>query len=118
RMAVTFDFAIDEATLAAIRPRASRITEVAAERVAIELTQIFSANRFAQATQLLHETHLDKSLALSGAPASPPAQVPYELAMALLVEDPRTFGERWRWSESLIRDVATLKKLQEHHDLI
>ena len=118
RMAIVYDFAIDETTIAAIQPRAPRILDVAAERVAFELSQIFSANQFAKATDLLRRTNLDRPLGLSGAAAPPPPQSTFELAMALLVEDPRTFGERWRWSESMMRDVATLQKLQRDHDLV
>jgi tRNA nucleotidyltransferase/poly(A) polymerase len=116
RMAVTHRFAIDEATLDAIRPRAARINEVAAERVAFELSLIFSANAFAMAVELLRRTELDVALGLKSRDGR--EDVPFELAMALLVNDPREFGERWRWSEALIRDVATLQKLMRGHDLI
>src|SRR6266545_3397763 len=44
RMAVRLGFAIDDVTLAAIRPRAVAIARVAAERVAYELSVIFAAN--------------------------------------------------------------------------
>src|SRR5438067_11422212 len=62
RMAVRFDFEIDEGTLAAIRPRVGRITSVAVERVAYELTVIFSANAFRRGVTLLRETRLDVPL--------------------------------------------------------
>ena len=39
-------------------------------------------------------------------------------AYALLVEDPRAYAERWRWSAELLRDVVTLQHLIEHHDRI
>jgi tRNA nucleotidyltransferase/poly(A) polymerase len=131
RMAVTHRFAIDEATIDAIRPRAARINEVAAERVAFELSLIFSANAFATAVEILRRTGLDIALGLKpltpdpsprergeGARRAGEGRVPLELAMALLVDDPRKFGERWRWSEALIRDVITLQKLMRGHDLI
>src|SRR5438045_3840595 len=65
RMAVTHRFTIDEATIDAIRPRAARINEVAAERVAFELSLIFSANAFATAVELLRRTELNVALGLS-----------------------------------------------------
>jgi hypothetical protein len=37
-------------------------------------------------------------------------------AYALLVRDPRAYGERWRWSESLTREVTTLQRLMSKHD--
>jgi tRNA nucleotidyltransferase/poly(A) polymerase len=136
RMAVTHRFAIDEATIDAIRPRAARINEVAAERVAFELSLIFSANAFDTAVKLLRRTGLDVALGLSDAECGAAEgggvgvgerrrgrrrhmeDMPFELAMALLVDDPRNFGERWRWSEALIRDVTTLQKLMRGHDLV
>jgi tRNA nucleotidyltransferase/poly(A) polymerase len=118
RMAVTHGFTIDDATIAAIRPRAARIVEVAAERVSFELSLIFSANAFRTATDLLRKMGLDVALFGRQLPAFDRDDVPFEAAMALLVADPRAFGERWRWSENLIRDVATLQKLAHDHDLI
>jgi tRNA nucleotidyltransferase/poly(A) polymerase len=118
RMAVTYRFVIDEATIAAIRPRAPRIESVAAERVSFELSRIFSANEFRTAAALLRRTELDVPLFGRELPPIERDRVPHEAAMALLVDDPRAFGERWRWSETLIRDVTTLRKLSRHHDLI
>ena len=118
RMAVVFRFTIDDATIAAIQPRAQRITEVAAERVAFELSLIFSANQFSVATELLRKTRLDVPLFGRGLPRFDRDDIAYEMAMALIVDDPRAFGERWRWSESMIRDVTTLKKLMQHHDVV
>ena len=37
-------------------------------------------------------------------------------AYALLVEDPRAYAERWRWSDALLREVLTLQRLMEKHD--
>ena len=37
-------------------------------------------------------------------------------AYALLVQNPRSFAKRWRWSETLLRDVITLQRLIETHD--
>jgi hypothetical protein len=37
-------------------------------------------------------------------------------AYALLVDDPRAYGERWRWSETLTREVLTLQALMKKHD--
>jgi Poly A polymerase head domain/Probable RNA and SrmB- binding site of polymerase A len=58
RMAVKLDFELDPLTLAAIRPRAARIRDVAQERVDYELSVIFSANRLRKAMALLRETGL------------------------------------------------------------
>jgi len=111
---VLFRFAIDEATLQAIRSRAARIGDVAVERITYELSLIFSARQFNAATDLLQRTGLDLGLTFRQGPDD----ASYELAMALLVDDPRTYGERWRWSESLIRDVITLQHLLRDHDAI
>jgi tRNA nucleotidyltransferase/poly(A) polymerase len=118
RMAVTYRFVIDEATIAAIRPRAARIEKVAAERVSFELSRIFSANEFRTAATLLRRTGLDVPIFGRELPPFDRDDVPHEAAMALLVDDPRAFGERWRWSETLIRDVTTLRKLSGDHDLV
>src|SRR3954454_22777155 len=62
RMAVRFGFEIDAETLSAIRIRAERILDVSVERVAYELTVIFSANAFRRAVRLLRETRVDVPL--------------------------------------------------------
>jgi tRNA nucleotidyltransferase/poly(A) polymerase len=120
RMAVRFDFALDEATLAAIRARAERIADVAVERVAYELTVILSANDFRRAVALLHETRLDVPLfgrALDAA-AFHADDVPLAAAMALLVDDAHAFAKRWRLSEALLRDIQTLQRLRHAHSLL
>ena len=112
RMAVRFDFRIDAETLEAIRKRAPLILNVAAERVAYELSVIFSAGRFREAVRLLRETGLDEPLfGRTLTAGAGPDQVPLAVAFALLVENPRKFGARWRWSEALIREVETLQHL-------
>ena len=111
RMAVRFGFAIEPGTVAAIRARASRIVEVAAERVAYELSLIFSAGRFRDAVRLLRETGLDGVLFGKPRTSDHGDDVPLAAAFALLVDDPRAFGERWRWSEALTREVETLQRL-------
>jgi tRNA nucleotidyltransferase/poly(A) polymerase len=116
RMAVTYGFTIDEATIAAIGPRASRICDVAVERVSFELSRIFSANQFSTAVDLLRRTGLDVALGLRSSAGRDDLSL--EMSFALLVHDPRAFGERWRWSESLIRDVTTLQNLMRNHDEI
>jgi tRNA nucleotidyltransferase/poly(A) polymerase len=113
RLAVQFDFAIDESTMTAIRRRAAQVITVAAERVTYELHAIFSMNQFRRAVTLLHETGLDEPLfgyvfdsqRYHADDLSPAA------AYALLVRDPRAFAERWRWSDALLRQVLTLQKL-------
>lgn len=117
RMAVVHRFEIDGATVDAIRPRAARITEVATERVTYELSLIFSTDQFRKAVALLHETALAEALGLR-APEVHEDAVALAPSLAVLVGDPRAYGERWRWSESLIREVLTLQHLVEHHDRI
>jgi hypothetical protein len=83
--------------------------------VTYELSIIFSAGRLRSAVDLLqrtglfaplgftlHELHAD-DVSLAG-------------AYALLVDDPRTYAERWRWSADLLRDVLTLRRLVAAHD--
>jgi tRNA nucleotidyltransferase/poly(A) polymerase len=120
RMAVHFDFAIDEDTLAAIRSRADRIAAVAVERVAYELTVIFSANAFRRAVSLLHETRLDlpifgKELEASDFHAD---DVPLAAAFALLAGDALSFVKRWRLSDSLLREIETLQRLPDSRSLL
>jgi hypothetical protein len=112
RMAVKYGFEIEPATHEAMRARASTIANVAAERVTVELSMILSSNAFRRAVALLRDFPLfdggdfhadDVSLAGS---------------YALLAKDARAFAERWRWSESLLREVLTLQRLIEHHDRI
>lgn len=120
RMAVRFDFAIESATMAAIRERAERIADVAVERVAYELTVIFSASSFRRAVALLHETMLDVPLfggvldeRVFGAD-----DVPLAAALALLVSDPHAFAKQLRLSEALQRDVIALRRLRDVHSLL
>ncbi len=117
RMAVRLDFAIDPATIEAIRTRRGAITSVAAERVTYELSVIFSAGRFRRANRLLRETQLDESLGLSiGDFHEDDVSLPGSLA--LLVGGPRPYAEHWRWSESLLHDVLGMQRLIGQHDPI
>lgn len=116
RMAMTTGFAIEEETLAAIRARAPRILEVAAERVTYELSIIFGAGKLRAALELLQRTELAEALALHA--TSVVDEVSLAGAYALLVADPRAYGERWRWSTDLLRDVLTLRRLVDAHDRI
>jgi tRNA nucleotidyltransferase/poly(A) polymerase len=113
RLAVRLGFAIDEATIAAVRRRTGRILTVAAERVTYEMHAIFSAGRFREALRLFHETALDEPL--FGHPLDAERfhadDVPLAAAYALLLRDPRAFAERWRWSDALLREVRTLQGL-------
>src|SRR4051794_2518645 len=119
RMAVRFDFRIDEDTLAAIRPRAARIGDVSVERVAYELTVIFSANAFRRAVALLHETGLDVPLfGRTIAETFHFDEVPLAAALALLVGDAHAFAKRWRLSDALMRDIQILQRLRDSHSLI
>jgi tRNA nucleotidyltransferase/poly(A) polymerase len=120
RMAVRFGFSIDDATLSAIRERAPRVADVAVERVAYELTVIFSAKSFRRALALLHQTTLD--VPLFGRALDPTAfgadDVPLAAALALLVRDAEAFAKRWRLSGTLLRDVLTLQHLRDAHSLL
>ena len=113
RLALQFDFTIDEATMTAIRRRAPHVTTVAAERVTYELHTIFSMNQFRRAVALLHEAGLDEPLL--GYATDPKRYHADDLlpaaAYALLARDPRAFAERWRWSDAMLRQVLTLQKL-------
>lgn len=115
RMAVTFGFAIEEQTLAAIRERAPRIVEMAAERVTYELSVIFSAGRLLTAVDLLNRTALLEPLGLRTRDLHTD-DVSLAGAYALLVQDPRSYEERWRWSVELLREVVTLQQLIDRHD--
>ena len=117
RMAVKLGFAMGGQTLDAIRARAPRIVEMAAERVTYELSVILSAGKLRDAIDLLRSTHLAEPLDLH--PRDVHADdVSLSGAYALLVDDPRDYAERWRWSTDLLRDVVTLQHLIEHHDRI
>jgi len=120
RIAVRFDFSIDDATAAAIRRRAARVVRVAAERVTYELHAIFSTGRFRRALRLLNATALDEPL--FGYEVDPGRFHADDLllsgAYALLVRDPRQFAERWRWSDSLLHEVVTLQRLLQDANVI
>ena len=117
RMAVRFGFAMEGQTLDAIRARAPRIVEMAAERVTYELSVILSAGKLRDAIDLLRSTHLAEPLGLHPRDVHADA-VSLAGAYALLVDDPRDYAERWRWSADLLRDVVTLQHLIEQHDRI
>ncbi|HSP34185.1 MAG TPA: hypothetical protein VLU46_07720 [Thermoanaerobaculia bacterium] len=117
RMAVKFGFEIDGATIEAIRTRAPRIMAVAAERVTFELSVIFSSGAFRRAVALLRETGLD--VPLFGHVGNFAADdVSLAGAYALLVADPKAYAKRRRWSADLLRQVSTLRRLVDHHDLV
>ena len=120
RMAVRLGFEIDAATLAAIRPRAGAIVSVAAERVAYELSVIFASNALRKAIALLRETALDVPLFGRELDAAriDADDVPLAAAFAILVDDPPAFAARWKWSDTLLRDVVTLQRLASEHTLL
>jgi tRNA nucleotidyltransferase/poly(A) polymerase len=118
RMAVRFGFDIDAETLNAIRIRAARIADVSVERVAYELTVIFSANAFRRAVRLLRETALDIPLFGSLDREFHADDVPLAAALALLVEDAHAFAKRWRLSDALMREMQTLQRLRDSHSLL
>ena len=109
RLAVKYSLQIEPATLEAMRSRAPRIVDIAAERVTYELSIILPS------TTLLFETGLADAL---GFRATTRQATTLAGAYALLVENPRQFAERWKWSDALLRDVLTLQRLMEHHDRV
>jgi tRNA nucleotidyltransferase/poly(A) polymerase len=115
RMAVRYDMSVDEATIEAIRSRAPRIGEVAAERVTYELAVIFAAGRLRRAIDLFRRSGLGAALAFRDVD-SQADDVSVAAAYALLVEDPRAFAERWKWSDALLREVLTLQRLASGAD--
>jgi len=117
RMALRFDFAIEPETLDAIRARAPRIVEMAAERVTYELSVILAAGKLRKAIELLRSTQLAAPLGLHLRDVYAD-DVSLAGAYALLIDDPRAYGKRWRWSVELLRDVLTLQHLIEQHDRI
>jgi tRNA nucleotidyltransferase/poly(A) polymerase len=118
RMAVRFGFAIDDQTLNAIRSRAKRIADVSVERVAYELTVIFSANAFRRTVRLLRETALDVPLFGSLDREFHADDIPLAAALALLVDDAHAFAKRWRLSDALMREIQTLQRLRDSHSLL
>jgi tRNA nucleotidyltransferase/poly(A) polymerase len=119
RMAVRFDFEVDEETMRAIRTRAKRIADIAVERVAYELTVIFSANAFRRAVNLLHETALDAPLfGRSFETTFHADDVPLAAALALLVDDAHAVAKRWRLSDAMMREIQTLQRLIDSHSLL
>lgn len=117
RMAVKLGFAIEDETLHAIRVRAPRIVEIAAERVTYELSVILSAHKLREAIDLLRRTHLAEPLGLRARELHAD-DVSLAGAYALLVDDPHAYAERWRWSAELLREVVALRQLLNHHDRI
>jgi tRNA nucleotidyltransferase/poly(A) polymerase len=115
RMAVKYEFELEPETLEAIRSRAPKILDVAPERVTYELSVIFSANALGRAVDLLRRTHLAEPLGLNLRDV-PADDVTLAGAYALFVDDPRVYAERWRWSETLTREVLALQALMAKHD--
>jgi len=111
RMAVKYGMTIDDATVAAIRERAHKLTSVAKERVMYELSVIFSADAFRKAVELLHRTALDAVLGLRTGEFHAD-DVSFAGALALLG------GDHWGWSHALLRDVHALRSLVDDHDRI
>jgi hypothetical protein len=111
---------MDGETMRAIRERASLITTVAAERVAHELSAIFSANELRKAVTLLHESGLDVPIFGYALDASRyhADEVPLAAALALLVENPRNFAEKWRFPDMVAREMQFLRRLVDDHSLV
>lgn len=119
RMAVKYGYEIETATLDAIQARAASITAVAAERIGVEMEMILDAGRFRRALSLLRDTRLD--VPLFGQELTPSRYHADDLSVAagyvLLVSDLHAAAERFRWSDPLMRDVGTLRRLLEDHSL-
>jgi tRNA nucleotidyltransferase/poly(A) polymerase len=112
RLAVKYGFTIEPVTMAAMRERAGRILDVSVERVTYELTSIFSCNALNRAIALLHENALDVPLFGRELTRQFDADdVSLAGSLALLIDDPRAYAERWRWSDSLLREVLLLQQL-------
>ena len=120
RLAVRHRFTVERDTLRAIRERAPLITTVAAERVAYELSAIFSANEFRKALALLRESGLD--VPIFGGELDVARyridEVPLAAALALLVEKPQEFSEKWRFPDALAREMQFLRRLVDDHSLV
>src|SRR5258708_6620167 len=119
RMATRLEFEIDRATLTAIRERAPSVLSVSAERIGTELEMIFAAGAFRRALALLHDTALDVPLfgeSLDGARFHIDELEPAG-AYALLLSDVHAAAERFRWSDTLLRDVTTLRRLVDQPSL-
>jgi tRNA nucleotidyltransferase/poly(A) polymerase len=104
RMAIRYDFAVDDATLRAIQERAQLITTVAKERVTYELSMIFSANQFRRAVALLRETGLGPHIGFR-TPEVFADDVSLDGAYALLSDEGKG-------------DALTLRRLIDAHDRI
>ena len=118
RMAVKHRFDIERATVDAIRARADRITGIAAERVTYELSVIFSAGAFRRVVALLHETGLDVPLFGRAIDNFQADDVSVAGAYALLVDKPKEYAKRWRWSAELLREVIALQALFTNDDRV
>jgi hypothetical protein len=78
---------------------------------------ILSAQKLREAIDLLQRTHLAEPLGLRARDLQAD-DVSLAGAYALLVDDPRAYAERWRWSTELLREVVALRELIERHDRI
>jgi hypothetical protein len=81
---------------------------------------IHSATTFRSALTLLRETGLDVPLFGRALDASAfhADDVPLAAALALLIDDAQAFTKRWRLSETLHRDIATLQRLRDERSLL
>jgi tRNA nucleotidyltransferase/poly(A) polymerase len=120
RLALQYDFRIEERTLIAMRRRAAHILTIAAERVTYELNASLSFGKFRTAVRLLNETGLDEPLfgyAIDAATFHAD-DVTCAGAFALILRDPAHFAERWKWSRELLREVVNLQRLLREPDLL
>jgi tRNA nucleotidyltransferase/poly(A) polymerase len=117
RMAIKYEFTIEEETLEAIRSRAPRIVDVAPERVTYELAIILGSGAVQRALELLQQTRLAEPLGVA-ARSVQADDLSLAGAYAVLIDDPREHAQRWRWSTELLRDVLSLRQLIDAHDAI
>lgn len=122
RLAVTRDCSIDPPTLAAMKTHASRVSEVAVERVSAELRKILEHSRAHDGVQLVRELGLDGYLfgrdsdeataerlkaLLEGDFVTRLAALTWELSDA----ERRELTERFRWSDATARELHALVSL-------
>lgn len=125
RMAVTLDFAIEPATLAAMRTHAWKVQSVAPERTRAEIDLIMTSPAAAEGVRLMHATGLDR-ISLGGEVDAETIAMLHEAA----ADDPvvrwaaifrrakdravRDYALTMRWSEREIRELSTLRHIVSH----
>jgi hypothetical protein len=106
RMAVRFDFRIEDATAEAIQRHAALITAVAPERVTYELNGCLTR----RGLSLLHELELDQPI--FGYPVEAVDAEHPDVALAAVIRDDNAarLGARWKWSRARIDTINALHR--------